>query len=217
VKISERKGDNDAVCIEVLGKYTQPVFVNYRGIVEEISIVFKPLGINRFITADHVNIAPDYSQPFSDDVWLQAARGFFSSDDKIEALEQFLLSVFREKDEFQSIQRSLDIFEDRMDDSSLVEVAEKLNMNLKTFQRNFKKALACSPSDYRRIARFRNSLNSKFHAKEIKSLTDITYENNYSDQSYFIREFRKLTNQNPKFFFKEASLIDGDKIVWEIL
>jgi len=109
------------------------------------------------------------------------------------------------------------MFENIQEDFSVAEVAEKLGKNLKTFQRSFKKMMACSPSDYKRIARFRNSLKSKFQSKEIKSLTDITYESNYSDQSYFIREFKKLTNQNPKLFFREASLIDGDKIVWEIL
>ncbi len=217
VQISEQKSDPDLVCIEILGKYMQPVFVNYQGTIEEISIVFKPLGINRFIREDHSEIAADFSQPFYNEAWLRQANLLFSSEDKIEHLEQFLLSIFQEKDEFELMQKSIDLLQDESMEMNVSDVAAKLDLNLKTFQRSFKKIMACSPSDYRRIAKFRHSLHLKFHSNEIKTLTNITYESNYSDQSYFIREFRKLTNQNPGLFFKEARQVDGDKIIWEIL
>ncbi len=217
VKIHEQQTAESKVCIEILGKYTQPVFVNYEGKIDEISVIFKPLGINRFICDDLVKIAGKYSQPLKNEQWLQWAAGLFDSDAGLEDLEKFLLSVFEENGDFIKLEHALTMFENNEEDYSVAQVAEKLNMNLKTFQRNFTKMLACSPSDYKRIARFRNALKTKFQSKEIKSLTSITYESNYSDQSYFIREFRKMTNQNPKYFFKEASLVDGEKIVWEIL
>lgn len=217
VTIREKQPSDNSVCIEILGKYTQPVFVNYEGAVEEISIVFRPLGINRFLEEDLLNIAPDYSQPFFNQRWLSAAEQLFNSQNRIEYLEAFLLSVFKEKEEYKTIEQSLAMFENSLEDYSVAAVAEQLGLNMKTFQRNFTKMMACAPSDYKRIARFRHSINSKFQSKEIKSLTSLTYESNYTDQSYFIREFRKLTSQNPKNFFKEVSLVDGDKIVWEIL
>ena len=99
---------------------------------------------------------------------------------------------------------------------TIAEIAEKTGYNLKSFQRHFLKHMGCSPINYKRIARFRNSLKSKLDTHEIKTLTDDSYENNYFDQSYFIKEFKKLTKQNPKQFFKEISRVDGDKIVWEI-
>jgi len=86
VKISEQKAAGDSVCIEVLGKYTRPVFVSYEGAIDEISVVFKPLGINRFIREDHSKIAGSYSQPYCCDDWLQNARDLFNSDNRIEAL-----------------------------------------------------------------------------------------------------------------------------------
>jgi YesN/AraC family two-component response regulator len=54
------------------------------------------------------------------------------------------------------------------------------------------------------------------NSAEWKNLTDITYEVGYYDQSYLIKEFRKITNHNPKDFFKSTSKVDGDKIIWEI-
>jgi AraC-like DNA-binding protein len=51
---------------------------------------------------------------------------------------------------------------------------------------------------------------------QLKNLTEITYEEGYYDQSYLIKEFRRITNHNPKDFFKSVSKVDGDKIIWEI-
>lgn len=203
--------------IEVLGKYTQPVMVHCEGAIDEVSIVFKPLGINRFLREDFAQIAPVVSQGYDNPVWLATAKRLYENHNRVACLEEFLLSAIIEKEEFAKMEQALAFFESTEQDYSVAAVAAMLGMNLKTFQRSFTKLLACSPVDFKRIAKFRNSLRSKFQSKEIKSLTDITYEANYSDQSYFIREFRKLTQQNPKQFFREARLVDGEKIVWEIL
>jgi AraC-like DNA-binding protein len=216
-RISIREMGGSKPCIEILGKYTNPVFVSCEGLIDEVAIVFKPLGVNRFIREDFIKAAPDCSQPYSNGRWLKAAEDLFYSDNRIEFLEKFLISVLSENKQFIKMEQSLYMLDTNEFDYSVADVAKNLNINLKTFQRNFKKMMACSPSDYKRIARFRNALRSKFQSGEIKSLTNITYEQNYTDQSYFIREFRKLTNQNPKLFFKDVSLIDGDKIIWEIL
>jgi len=50
--------------------------------------------------------------------------------------------------------------EDTETSYSLQQVANNLGMNLKTFQRHFKKHMACSPTEYKRIARFRNALQA---------------------------------------------------------
>jgi AraC-like DNA-binding protein len=216
-RLSIREHMGNRCCMELLGKYTNPVFVHCEGAIDEVAIVFKPLGINRFLREDFNQVAPRYSQPFDNELWLKAGEQLFGSENRLQMLEDFLLSVCSEKEEFVKMEQALALLETNEYDYSVADVADKLNMNLKTFQRNFTKMMACSTSDYKRIARFRNALRSKIQSDGIKSLTSITYEHNYTDQSYFIREFRKLTNQNPKLFFKEVSLLGDNKIVWEIL
>ena len=203
--------------IEMLGKYTKPVVVHYEGGFEEIAIVFKALGANRFIQEDFHSVAPAFSQAYENTIWKKFAATLFDTENKIGAIEDFLLSQWREIPDLQKIEKALKCFGNKETDYSVAEVAEIAGYNLKSFQRHFTKHVGCSPAVYKRIARFRNSLNSKLFAKEFKSLTSITYENNYTDQSYFIREFNKLTNQNPGKFFRDISLADGEKIVWEIL
>lgn len=202
--------------IEILGKYTSPVLIQLEGLITEISIIFKPLGINRFIKDNYQSIAPNFTQEFTNSVWRHFGEDLFSGEVDLSKLESFLLSQFSENQELIVIEESLKLLENGTDQTTIDTIAVKLGLNLKTFQRHFNKHMGCSPIEFRRICRFRNALNSKFNSFELKNLTDITYEEGYYDQSYFIKEFRKLTNHNPKDFFKATSKVDGDKIVWEL-
>jgi AraC-like DNA-binding protein len=207
---------NVGVQIEILGKYTTPVLIEYKGKLKEISIVFKPLGLNRFFKDNYLSLAPKFSQELKNDVWGQFGESLFSSDDEISKIESFLLSQFCDNQEVSSIENSLILLENSNEQNSIAEIANQVGLNLKTFQRHFKKHMGCSPVEYRRIYKFRISLNNKLNNIQLKNFTEITYEAGYFDQSYLIKEFRKITNHNPKDFFKSISKVDGDKIIWEI-
>ena len=202
--------------IEILGKYTSPVLIEYSGKVQEISIVFKPLGLNRFFSASYQSIAPHFSQELTNYVWSHFGETLFSGEDDLSKLETFLLVQFADNQALNPIEESLKVLENSNNETSISALAINVGYNLKTFQRHFKKHMGCSPIEYRRICRFRNSLTNKLQSAQWKNLTEITYDAGYFDQSYLIKEFRKLTNHNPTDFFKAASKVDGDKIVWEI-
>jgi AraC-like DNA-binding protein len=204
------------VHIEILGKYTTPVLLEYKGQLREISMVFKPAGLNRFFKDIYLSLAPNFSQELKNDVWCQFGESLFSSDDEISKIESFLLSQFCDNQEVSNIENSLILLENNNEQISISDIAIKVGLNLKTFQRHFQKHMGCSPVEYRRIYRFRSSLTNKLNNTQLKNLTEITYEEGYYDQSYLIKEFRKITNHNPKDFFKSASKVDGDKIIWEI-
>ncbi len=205
-------------CIEVIGKYTNPVFVNYSGKIQEVSVIFKPLGINHFFNEDLKLITPDFSQSLNLPDWDFLCHKIFKTQDdlkKIELIEGFLLDNLLDLN-FDKLYKAQAYLEDIENDYSIEDVAELIDLNLKTFQRLFSKHLACSPLEYKRIARFRQSLNVKLLSKEIKSLTEVSYESNFYDQSYFIREFKKLTKLNPRKFFESISILDEEKIIWSI-
>lgn len=204
------------VHIEILGKYTTPVLLEYKGQLREISIVFKPAGLNRFFKDNYLSLAPKFSQELKNDVWGQFGESLFSSDDDISKIESFLLSQFFDDSALSNIENSLTLLENSYEQIPISDIAIKVGLNLKTFQRHFQKHMGCSPVKYRRIYRFRSSLTNKLNNTQLKNLTEITYEEGYYDQSYLIKEFRKITNHNPKDFFKSTSKVDGDKIIWEI-
>ena len=214
VKLLENS--NTGVHIEILGKYKTPVLIEYSGKLREISIVFKPLGLNRFFRDNYLSIAPKFSQELTNEVWRKFAESLFSGNDDIGKIESFLLSQFNDNQELSIIENSLTLLKNSNDQIPIATIANKVGLNLKTFQRHFQKHLGCSPVEYRRIYRFRNSLTNKLNTSQLKNLTEITYEEGYYDQSYLIKEFRKITNHNPKDFFKSLSKVDGDKIIWEI-
>lgn len=204
------------VHIEILGKYTTPVMLEYKGQLSEISIVFKPLGLNRFFKDNYLFLAPKFSQALMHDVWSQFGESLFLSKDDISKIESFLLSQLMDIQDYSIIEESLTFLENSNEQISISKIANELGLNLKTFQRNFQKHMGCSPVEYRRIYRFRSALASKLNSAQIKNFTDITYEECFYDQSYLVKEFRKITNHNPKDFFKSTSKVDGDKIIWEI-
>jgi AraC-like DNA-binding protein len=214
LQISENT--DKGVHIEILGKYTTPVLIEYKGQMSEISIVFKPAGLNRFFKDNYFSLAPKFSQALNNTVWSKFGNSLFSSEDDISKIESFLLSQFFDDPALSSIENSLRLLENSNEQFSIADIANKVGLNLKTFQRHFQKQMGCSPVEYRRICRFRSSLTNKLKNTQLKNLTKITYEEGYYDQSYLIKEFRKITNHNPKDFFKSTSKVDGDKIIWEI-
>lgn len=214
VEILENK--KREVKIEILGKYNCPLLIEYAGKLQEFSIIFKPLGLNHFFRENYLAIAPQFSQELINDIWREFGESLKFEEEDLPVLESFLLSQFVENPALIHLEKSLSILNNVNDEISITEIAFKLGYNLKTFQRHFKKHIGSSPVEYRRIYRFRNSIASKLEENQLKTLTDITYEGGYYDQSYFIKEFRKLTNHNPKDFFKVTNKVDGDKLIWEI-
>ena len=215
MEISESSGAE--VIIEILGKYTCPLLIEYTGKLQGISIVFKPLGLNYFFRDNYQSIAPQFSQALLKAEWQIFGQNLFSGDDDLVRLETFLISQFRETSTLSTLEKSLSILEHAGNETALSELAARLGLHQKAFQRHFKKHIGCSPVEYRRICRFRNSVASRLNSSELKTLTDLTYESGFFDQSYFIKEFRKLTTHNPKDFFKLVNQVDGEKIVWKII
>ncbi len=215
VEFSESAKQNNH--IEILGKYLSPVRINYHGKIKEVSIIFKPLGINRFLKKHYLLEAPIFSQSYNNKDWSKFGETFLSNQIDLNILEEFLLSELNETKEISEFETCLSYFHHSEQDFLIGEIADNLGINLKTFQRHFTNHIGCSPVEYRRICRFRNSIDSKISSNELKSLTEITFENNFFDQSYFIKEFKKLTQHNPKDFFKVTNQIDGKNIIWEIL
>ncbi len=201
--------------IEILGKYTQPVLVSYSGKVEEIAIIFKPLGINRFINTPYHELAQNFSQTFQDKIWQNFAQFYFENNCGITEIEQFLLNQLFHHPEFDLIEKALKLFDENQH-LSIEGISRELSIHPKTFQRQFLKHIGCSPIAYKRILRLRKSINERLLSNETPNFTDITHNNFYYDQAYFIKEFKKMTGKNPKSFFKKTQLVDDNKIIWEL-
>ncbi len=80
-------------------------------------------------------------------------------------------------------------------------LAEKLKLNIRTFERRFVNETGLPPKQFAKIIQFQASLE-QLTVADFTKLTDIVYQNGFSDQSHFIRVFKAFTGKTPKAFKK---------------
>jgi AraC-like DNA-binding protein len=85
----------------------------------------------------------------------------------------------------------------------LRELQRILNLSERTFERKFEQYVGISPSLFARICRFQSSLN-QLKNKNYFKLSDVAYDNSYSDQPHFIRSFKEFSGQSPSKFQKQS-------------
>ena len=198
---------NQVFQIVVLGRYVLPLKIKYIDFVPEISINFKPIAINHFFDIPFNAFATKNIQKIDVSDWLSISKKIFIADaDKtIALLEEFLLSKMKIKP-LQQLQNAIEILEED-DTIEISELAKRTNQTERTLSRYFKLYAGCSPSVYKRISRFRKSIDLKYLNNKNLNCTDICFSNSFYDTAHFRKEFRRLTNQNPKEFFDTLSLV----------
>lgn len=87
-------------------------------------------------------------------------------------------------------------------------VSTERSISRRTFQRFYKKHMGISPSKYAQILKFNQALERLILGK-YSSLTQLALEMDYTDQSHFIRVFKKFTGVTPRRFIKENSINTG--------
>jgi AraC family transcriptional regulator len=81
---------------------------------------------------------------------------------------------------------------------SLEEMAKIVQVHPVTISKYFRKYFSCTLGEYKRMLKVEKSIEL---IKEFdKSLIEIAYDCNFSDQSHFIRNFKKATGFLPKDF-----------------
>ncbi|HEY5823639.1 MAG TPA: AraC family transcriptional regulator [Cyclobacteriaceae bacterium] len=86
---------------------------------------------------------------------------------------------------------------------SLKELREKLHVTERTLERQFVEQTGIAPKQFIKIIQFNTSLR-QLSEEEYSKLSDIAYENEYADQSHFIRMFKKFTGKTPLEFQKSV-------------
>lgn len=199
------KSTDGEIIADYLARYTTPVEILYKNPVPEITIYFKPSGINHFIDQAHLlfqqgnainfNPFPDFFSTMKEILELK------NHTLQIELLEDYWLSKFEQKD----MQLVENILQDIESELKITDIASKHNISRQHLNTLFTKTVGKSCSEYRKINRFRSAIEKK---KSAKNLTQLTYDNLFYDQSHMVKDFKELTKVSPHSFFKK---IDVDK------
>ncbi|MFP3596935.1 helix-turn-helix domain-containing protein [Chryseobacterium sp. SIMBA_029] len=194
--------DQTNVSADLVWRYASPVEIFYEKPVTEITIYFKPLGLNHFIRdfstiLRQKNIIEfDAFHDFKTE--MEKILNYKKRKIQIRELENYWLSKLLDK----NLSLMDEIMRDVESDHMISDIAEKHHISRGYLNKLFLKYLGKSPSEYRKIHRFRNSVATKKHAK---NLTELSYDNMFYDQSHFIKNFKNLTTLNPNAFFKQVN------------
>jgi AraC-like DNA-binding protein len=194
--------DTSLVC-----RFNKPILVEYEGEIKEVCIYFKPLGLNAFLE----NALDSYSSSFVDEFipfpdYEMAMQNILQMEDQSDSaleIEQYWLNkLLGFKHPF--LHQALDAIH-KEPDMTTHDLAKSLGVSQKTFIGQFKKHLCKTPTEYKKILRFRKAITEKQNSFEGNRLTDLAYISNFFDQSHMVASFKSLTGFAPKSFFQNLS------------
>ena len=213
--LSEEKKGHSGVVLHI--NRIDPIEIIERGRQDRITIVFKTLGINHFISAsleevarnqNPTNINISYRDKRYHDL-LQVLPSL-SSLERISAIEDLFVSVYNKFEDplLKNIIAHFNSFQ------KLTLIAAKAATSTKTIDRLFKKHIGLTPVEFKSILKFRSSLSSKLSDSH-QSLENLAYETDYSDLPYMMKVYRKLTGQTAKTFFDRLSVSANGKYLYQ--
>ena len=199
---------------DLVAKFSSPLLIEYEGNIKEITIYFKPLGLNAFLDNtlnEYEGDNPYEFIPFND---YQKNLLHILSLKTVESikseLEKYWLSKLKGFNNHKLQNCVDDIIANP--DLAISTIARNNNLSHKALIQNFKKHLCKTPTEFKKVVRFRKAMANK----KSNSLTEVSYLASYFDQAHMIKDFNDLTNHNPKDFFKNL-FIQDEKINWIFL
>ena len=201
-------------------RYKQPLLIEYTGAANEVTICFKPMGLNAFLEhplsyyAKNETLVTEFI-PFVDFVSkMNVVMLIQDNEKKIAEMEAYWISKLKGVSHPFLYQAINDMLLPNDIEMTIAEIAQKNRISQKTLIKHFEQHIGKTPSDFRKIVRFRNALKQKALENKEGNLTDITYISRYFDQSHMIKDFKVLTGYTPKEFFKKLSSSYDGKISW---
>lgn len=209
VTISSSETNNIMTC--VVSRYTKPMQIFYKELVDELTIYFHPLGINHFIEDPaklfirKTQIDINFLDGFNDKM-----RTLFSLDrtSQIIELESYLLSKLKADKDLTIFREMLADLENEL---TVDQLAKKYHFSRQYINRLFLRNLGKSPSEYKKIHRFRQALKMQHKSKRFSLLLNT----GFYDQSHYIKDFKAFTALNPNSFFKDVDV--NKENVWLIV
>ncbi|WP_299189398.1 helix-turn-helix transcriptional regulator [uncultured Aquimarina sp.] len=203
----------------LIGQLTRPYIVEPLGTTGSFVVRFQPNGLLPFTNVDIKeiqNTAVPLDKIFGKD-GEQIGEQILKANttlERIELIETFLLKRLTEKNTIDTIIKStIDTILQANGQLSVHELSKQNNINRRQLTRKFSSTIGLSPKQLSKTVRIQNTLKTLL-TKEVTSLTDLAYQNEYFDQAHFIKDFKEFTGLTPKEFYGDdlkMSLIFDNK------
>jgi len=215
-KVTIRYNKETPLASSLVCRFNKAILVEYEGEIKEVCIYFKPLGLNAFLQRP----LDSYSSSFVDEFipfpdYEVVMQNILQTEDRshlpLKIEEYWLSKLIGFKHSF--LHDSLDAIH-KKPTITTCDLAKSLGISQKAFIGQFKKHLCKTPTEYKKILRFRKAIIEKQNSLEGNRLTDLAYISNFFDQSHMVASFKSLTGFAPKSFFQNLSTSDGNNIKW---
>jgi AraC-like DNA-binding protein len=190
----------------LIGQLTRPYIVEPLGITGSFVVRFQPNGFLPFTTIpikEMENTAVPLDKLFGKEGKEMGERilNARSTAERIEIVETFLFNRLIDKQTIDNIVKStIDTILNANGQFSVNELSKQKNVNRRQLTRKFSAAIGLSPKQLSKTIRIQTTLKTLL-TKEVTSLTDLAYENEYFDQAHFIKDFKEFTGLTPKEFY----------------
>lgn len=193
----------------LVGQLTQPIWLKFTGRTRLIKIQFKSSGAQRFLP---VNMEEFKNVPSLDleAVWggaikelLEQLEGAASDTERIAKLNSFLEKrLLPQLDQVDYVDYSIQQMKACNGNISIKGLEQKLGISTRQLERLFRARIGLSPKEMGKLIR----LNCAFYSLEEDpdiSLTSLSYDAGYYDQSHFSRDFKSIAGVSPSKLFSE--------------
>lgn len=116
---------------------------------------------------------------------------------RIKVIELFLLAQLKDIETDKIVVEAVKLIYQSKGTIRIKELNERLLISQSPFEKRFRKVVGTTPKKFASIIRFNSVLDNLSNAE---SLTEISYENNFFDQSHFIKDFKQFTGDTPENF-----------------
>ncbi|REC48020.1 helix-turn-helix transcriptional regulator [Chryseobacterium pennipullorum] len=192
------------------GFHKLPFHVNIHGALDQICIVFQPSALRAFTNEAYENLMLSdtvFDEIFSfEKSFLDQIFDLNDFAKRAEELEILLCENLKDNLPYK-IKEAL-VLINTNEFLSIDDLSKNLKISEATLFRLFKNNLGQNPKSYLKTIRFRKALDDIL--KPRNSLTGIAYQNQYYDQSHFIKDFKNLTGFSPNKIVEKISVTEKD-------
>ncbi|UTV29934.1 helix-turn-helix domain-containing protein [Photobacterium atrarenae] len=195
----------------VLGHTIAPFYIEPTGYVDTFAIRFYPYGFANFVTVPIKTLAnteTPLAQLFEEKTAKKLEQNIINAADtkqRIKIIESFLLNKLNEQTTVDNILKTtIDTLFATKGSTSISKILKEDLSKRRQLERMFVKKIGVSPKQLGKLIRLQSALKAMLNEEE--SLTHIAYQNDYYDQSHFIKDFKEFTGVSPKEFLGNENM-----------
>lgn len=192
--------------IHVNGIRDKDSYIKHNGNIITFGISLHSYGLYPFVNKDikTINnriITLSSLSPKLEEKLKHSVTSLNTTKERVNSIEKALLSELRTDEKLNYMSNLIRTFLESDNNLRVNRFCTQKDINYKTFIQNVQKYTGYTPKKLQRIKNFQDTCNELVHS-ENNLLSDKTCENEFSDQTHFSRNFRKLSGSSPIKFKK---------------